>query len=62
MSETVRGERIPCKYKCLRCGHIWESTYIKKVMEELSCPECESNSQWRLKEKKKKKEKPAAAE
>jgi DNA-directed RNA polymerase subunit RPC12/RpoP len=43
---------MPCKYKCLRCGHIWASTYIKNVMEELSCPECDSNSQWRLKDKK----------
>jgi hypothetical protein len=53
---------MPCTYKCLRCGHLWESTWIKDVMEELSCPRCESNSQWRISEVKKKKKKKAKKE
>ena len=58
MSENgKKGARIPCTFKCLRCGLEYPGTYIPKVMEELSCPECESNSQRRLKEKKKKKAK-----
>ncbi len=48
----TKGPRIPCRYKCLRCGLVWEGSYVKGVMEELSCPSCASNSQRRLKEKK----------
>lgn len=55
MSETASSRiRVPCKYKCLRCGLVYDSTYLPDVMEELSCPECASNSQWRLPEEKKK--------
>jgi Zn finger protein HypA/HybF involved in hydrogenase expression len=44
--------RTPCKFKCLRCGLEYDGSYIPKVMEELHCPSCDSNSQRRLKEKK----------
>ncbi|MHC4471814.1 MAG: hypothetical protein ACYTDY_05750 [Planctomycetota bacterium] len=53
MSENGSKPRQPCKYKCLRCGLIWDGTYVPKLMEELSCPSCGSNSQWRQKAKKK---------
>ena len=43
--------RKPCKYKCLRCGLTYDGSYLPGVMEELECPQCESNSQRRLKEK-----------
>ncbi len=59
MSENGSKPRQPCKFKCLRCGLIYDGTFVPKLMEELHCPSCDSNSQWRLKEKKKKK---AAAE
>jgi DNA-directed RNA polymerase subunit RPC12/RpoP len=52
LSETDRRTRVPCKYKCLRCGLEYEGTHIPDVMEELSCPKCASNSQRRLKDKK----------
>ena len=45
--------RKPCKFKCLRCGLEYDGSYIPGVMEELHCPSCDSNSQRRLKEKKK---------
>ena len=53
MSDNGQKERMPCKFKCLRCGFEYDGTFVKGLMEELSCPECESNSQRRLKEKKK---------
>ena len=57
MSENARQ---PCQYKCLRCGHEYDGTWIPGVMEELSCPECESNSQRRLKKPAKKQEEAGA--
>ena len=57
MSSNGR-DRLPCRYKCLRCGHEYAGTYVKGLLEELECPSCASNSQRRLKEKKK----PAAKE
>ena len=63
MSETTSSRaRVPCKFKCLCCSLIYDCSFIEDVMEEHSCPECGSNSQWQLKEKKKKPEKEAAAE
>ena len=45
--------RKPCKFKCLRCMVEYDGSFIPGVMEELECPQCGSNSQRRLKDKKK---------
>lgn len=41
-------------FRCLRCGHKWTGPYDRKVPIERACPECGSNSQRPLIEKKKK--------
>lgn len=38
-------------FKCLRCNHMYEDTYLPNVPQERSCPKCGSNSVRRIEQK-----------
>jgi len=37
------------KFRCLRCGHEFVTTYDKENPQERACPKCKSNSVRRIK-------------
>jgi len=39
-------------FKCLNCGHEYRGFYDAKNVTERTCPQCRSNSVWRMPEKK----------
>jgi Zn finger protein HypA/HybF involved in hydrogenase expression len=44
-----RVQSQPARFRCLRCDAEFELPYTSGKVEERACPQCESNSVWRLK-------------